>query len=369
MPTKDRNQENKSLPKYWRLKNGTYSYRVPSHLREQHGGKGEISLGQSLSEAYRKFAEFFEIGNDLKLMRDLFDRYRLEVVTEHASKKTRSLKYTSLDRLRYVMGDNLVSIITPQAIYKYRDHIGRKHSQAIANQDLSTLSHCFTKAIEWGVIAAHPMTGKKVVKFSATSRNRYVEDWELQEWASVANPFLVVYVVLKGVTGLRQQDLLTIRKRDITETELISVNIKTGKKLRFPLFTGDGSPTTVKQALDIVTGFYAQDRLNKSKKKKPMVISPWLFHTRTGECYYNLEERKASGFQSIWQRSMNKALLETKLQVRFTEHDLRAKVGSDFDTDLEAQTLLAHASINVTKKHYRRKGSVVTPAHGFTLKG
>ena len=51
MPSGIRNKANKALPKYWRLKNGTYSYRIPSHLRSLHDGKGEISLGQSLSEA------------------------------------------------------------------------------------------------------------------------------------------------------------------------------------------------------------------------------------------------------------------------------------------------------------------------------
>lgn len=356
MPPKNRLRQNKTLPKYWRLVKGTYYYRVPPHLRGQHHGKSEISLGQSLSDAYKKFAEIYQVDECITLMRELFDRYRMEVVLAHESQNTRNYKNTALDRLRAVMGDNLVSIITPQDIYKYRDHIGRTRSKKQANQDLETLSHVFTKSIEWGVLSEHPMTNKKVVKFSLPGRDRYVEDWELQEWANVANPFLIAYIVLKGTTGLRQQDLLTIKKRDITDTELVSVNIKTGKKLRFPLYIGD-KPSTVKLALDAVAKHY--------KDKHPFLLSPWLFHTRKGECYYDMEKNRSRGFASVWQRSMKKALEKTKLEERFTEHDLRAKVGSDVESDIEAQKLLAHTDVATTKKHYRRKGSIITPAKGF----
>jgi hypothetical protein len=152
MPSYRRAKHNKSLPKYWRLKNGTYSYRIPPHLRDLHGGKTEVSLGQSLSNAYRKFADFHQVEDDITRMTQLLDRYRLEVVPEHQSIHVQDLKNRSLDRLRASMGDNLVSVITPQFIYKYRDHIGRTRSHKQANQDLEVLSHCFTKAIEWGAV-------------------------------------------------------------------------------------------------------------------------------------------------------------------------------------------------------------------------
>lgn len=357
MAVNQRTKANSRLPKYWRFKHGTYSYRVPPHLRAMHGGKGEISLGQNLADAYRKFAGLHEAPGALRYMHELFDRYRLEVVTEHASANTRKAKNTCLDRLRAAMGDNLISVIVPQVIYQYRDHIGKTRSKKQANLDLEVLSHCFTKAIEWGAAASHPMTGKKVVKFSLAGRDRYVEDAELQAWATVANPFLVVYVVLKGVTGLRQQDLLTIRHADISATHLTSVNLKTKKKLRFPLWFADDVPTTVKIALDAVAQYYAAQP----------VASEWLFHTRTGACYYNVEKGQASGFASVWQRSMKKALATSGLNESFTEHDLRAKASSDLDSDMDAQKLLAHANAATTRKHYRRKGTLVQPAGGFTL--
>ncbi|MCH8845168.1 MAG: hypothetical protein IIC11_00310 [Proteobacteria bacterium] len=57
---------------------------------------------------------------------------------------------------------------------------------------------------------------------------------------------------------------------------------------------------------------------------------------------------------------MNKALKETKLTERFTEHDLRAKVASDLEVG-HARQLLGHANEEITERIYRRKTVMVKP--------
>jgi len=156
--------------------------------------------------------------------------------------------------------------------------------------------------------------------------------------------------------------MLTIKRSDISDTELTSINIKTGKKIRFPFYDTTGQPTRVKLAIDDVQDFYRSIR-----NPHVPVISQFLFHNRKGVCYWNVEKATCSGFDSIWQRHMDKALAETQLQVRFTDHDLRSKVASDLDTDQEASALLTHSSLQITRKHYRLKGQMVVPAAGFTL--
>ncbi|MGK0441828.1 MAG: hypothetical protein ACJA0N_001629 [Pseudohongiellaceae bacterium] len=47
---------------------------------------------------------------------------------------------------------------------------------------------------------------------------------------------------------------------------------------------------------------------------------------------------------------MKMAFAETKLENKFTKHDLRAKVGSDADTDEPAQRQLDHTSPATTHK-------------------
>ena len=62
---------------------------------------------------------------------------------------------------------------------------------------------------------------------------------------------------------------------------------------------------------------------------------------------------------------MAKAIKETNLINKFTEHDLRGKASSGLDTDFDAQKLLSDSSAAQTEKHYRRKGKVVDSTQGF----
>ena len=64
---------------------------------------------------------------------------------------------------------------------------------------------------------------------------------------------------------------------------------------------------------------------------------------------------------------MKKAIKQTDLAVSLTEHDLRAKVGSDQDSLELARQLLNHTSATRTKKAYRKNGAMVSPSKGFTL--
>ena len=96
--------------------------------------------------------------------------------------------------------------------------------------------------------------------------------------------------------------------------------------------------------------------MQKATKKND---SPWLFSTRTGQGYMS-ENGRSNSFDSIWQRFMAKALKETKLTERFTEHDLRAKVASDNDIN-RAQQLLGHSSPEITNRIYRRKAELIAP--------
>jgi hypothetical protein len=58
---------------------------------------------------------------------------------------------------------------------------------------------------------------------------------------------------------------------------------------------------------------------------------------------------------------MRRLLKDTKIAERFTEHDLRGKVGSDLASIGRATDLLGHASREFTKRHYRRKPEVIKP--------
>jgi integrase len=63
----------------------------------------------------------------------------------------------------------------------------------------------------------------------------------------------------------------------------------------------------------------------------------------------------------MWQRFMSRLLAETKITQRFTEHELRGKVGSDAESVERARQLLGHADSKITERVYGRKPELIRP--------
>jgi integrase len=133
---------------------------------------------------------------------------------------------------------------------------------------------------------------------------------------------------ISRVTGIRQADILKIKKSDLNTDGLYVQQNKTGKKQIF-----EYSPTLLKAI-----------ELAKSTSRK--VESIYLITTKYGTKY------TSSGFQTAWQRLMKKSGVEP-----FTFHDLRAKAGSEAS---DASKLLGNTAA-IAEKHYMRKPTVITP--------
>jgi integrase len=342
MSPKPRREENRGLPARWRFKHGAYYYRVPDDLTELWEGKKEYRLGKSLNEAYRVWATRLDLYADAKTMAELLDRYALEVIPMKAP-KSQELNLIAIRKLKPVFGHMPITAVKPIHVYQYRDKRGRDGKKA-ANHDIEVLSHAFTKAIEWGLCENHPIKGK-VRKFSTPPRRRYIEDWEIEEALKVASPFIKAYIRLKLLTGLRRGDMLSIKMSDLKEDGIHVTPRKTahssGKKLIIEW------SEELRSAIEEIT----------SLRKK--IYSIWLFHTNKGQPYIK-PDASANGFDSIWGRFMDKVLTRTSVTDRFTEHDLRAKVASDTESE-HARQLLGHSNIEITERIYRRKAEKIKP--------
>ena len=153
------------------------------------------------------------------------------------------------------------------------------------------------------------------------------------------------YIKIKLLTGLRRGDLLRLSVANLQGDGLHVTPGKTAK--------------TSGKRLIIEWSDELRAAVEEAKKARP-VISPFLFCNRRGECYVK-EDGTANGWDSIWQRFMDRLLEETKIELRFTEHDIRAKCASDAETLVHAQQLLAHADGRTTERVYRRKPERVKP--------
>lgn len=341
--------ENKGLPERWRFRYNAYYYQVPKAVRHHWDGKSEFRLGKTLPEAHKTFAKrIAAYSNELNTMAELLSRYEVEVVITKKPATQKSNKI-SLERLIRVFGNQPVAGIKSRHVYQYKDACTKKHGATSYNRDHEVLSHAFSKAIEWGVIDEHPMKGKVTkngIKEGVKPRDRYVEDWEVNEALKVASPFIQHYIHLKLITGLRKSDLLSITLSDLKEDGIKVTPRKTagssGKTITF-----SWTPE-LRQVIN-----------NIKELRHPRLASVYLFCTKRGQPYIK-EDGRTSGFDSTWQRFIKRALEETKLEVRFTENDLRAKAASDTDLS-HASKLLGHTNPSITDRVYRRKGEVVKP--------
>jgi integrase len=347
---------NNGLPKRWRFTHGAYYYSVPKGCEQHWEGKKTFKLGDTLPAAYAVWAQ--RINKPVEKsssIADLLDRYALQVVPTKAP-KTRVDNNRQIVRLRAVFGELTLTDLQPKDIYTYLDRRRNGHESkglVSARREIALLSHAFTKAVEWGYIARHPFKGE-IRLDGENPRTRYIEDWEIDECLALsakpndrATPMVQASIRIKCATGLRRGDILRIKISDI-KTDGIHVS---------PHKTRKRSPKK------IIFSWTPELRaaVQAAKDTHPVDISPWLFCTRRGECYVDEATGDAPGWSSLWKRFMRRVMTETKVTERFTEHDIRAKAGSDSGSAQSAQELLAHENLSTTQRIYRRKPRVVIP--------
>ena len=194
-----------------------------------------------------------------------------------------------------------------------------------------------------------------VINERTKPRTRYVEDWEIEEILALPSPrskggvkLIQAYIRLKLLTGLRKSDLLRLKMVDLKEDGIHVTTRKTGKPIIY-----DWSDD-LKNTIELIRGLNKRD------------ITVHVFANRKGLPYIDEKTGNTSAWDSMWQRFMKRVLDETKIEQRFTEHDLRAKCASDADSLEHAQKLLAHADSRITDKIYRRKPERIKPANFYS---
>ena len=341
---RQRNKENRGLPKRWRWNDGAFRYMVPKGQENHWDGKTQFRLGSTLAEAHRTFGgRIASTDGAIVTFGQLLDRYLFEV-TPTKAKRTQKDELVYIHKLRSLIGSNAVMDFRPQHAYQVRDHLKNNvikgSGEKQANRHMAVLKHVFTKSIEWGVIDSHPMHSGAFKMFpEKRSKMRIPSDAEVREAIKIANPMLQSYCELKLITGLRQTDLLGLTvhniKADYLEVMLSKTEDRTAQVLRFNL-------------TDEV-----REIIRECRERKP--LSKYLFKTRAGECQLK-EDNTCTGFESQWQRWQQK-LPKDK---RFSERSIRNLVGSQDELEIASERL-GHASTATTKKFYRNNVTNVDP--------
>lgn len=318
--------QRKDLPKRLYLRNSNYIYRPK--------GAKPINLGADYDDALRQYRKQVPQRTTLKTMSDLMDRYLIEIVPTKAPRTQRD-NATELKNLRLSFGDFLPDEITAQDIYKYLDGRG---APVRANREIAVLSHLFKKAIRWGAAKQNPCVRGEIERNREVPRTRYVEDAELEFFKQHASPLIRAYCDFKYLTGMRKGDILTLTRAHL-QAEGIRYSPRKTRK-RHPR-TGEMMArdrlvvwsAELRSIVERVLALRQRRRMRVKGKRIPLPESIYLFATKNGTPYYNESKAKADGFDAIWKRYMAKAKVaaeEAGWTLRhFTEHDIRAKAGTD----------------------------------------
>lgn len=331
------------LPTRWAYQHGAYYYRPRKDERQLFEDRSWYWLGRSYPDALREFARIkdIEAGQNLS---GAIDRYLVEFVAKKRP-QTQASYSASLERIRQGFGHYCADQIRPKDVYQYRDALAKKRTMNVANTDLKVLNGLLSACVRWGIVERNTIKGE-VAYFGIRDglkkvRNRYVEDWELIAWQSVASPQQVAFAAIVMLTGARKGDALRIMESHITDSILTILNSKTGEDAHYPLSES------------------LQEAIQQARTAKPRP-SLYLFANHRGRCYVG-EDGRCESFDRAWRKSMTKAIKETDLEVSFTRHDLRAKVGSDAENERRAQELLGHTDPSMTRRHYRRGKRIIRP--------
>ncbi len=347
MPLK-RNSENRGLPARWVHKHDAYYFMPPEKQRAQREGKSWFRLGSTLPEAYKVWAERVAAPERITTFNALFDRYLLqEVPTKKPNTQTGYRRF--VDELRKAFGTMALADIEPQHVYQYVD---KRSAKGSARHEADVLSAALSKAVEWGLIRANPLIGQVKLK-GAAPRTRDVEDWEIIEVLSLKPKrrlgsvgMVQAYLRLKLLTGLRQRDLLMLTLSAIKEDGIHVTPSKTKNS------TGKRRVYEWSDEL--------RAAVDAAKAVRP-ALSPFLFCNSKGAGYVNEALGTSTDWGNIWHNFMRRVLSETKVKVRFTEHDMRAVVAGCAESLERAQQLLGHSDSKVTQRVYRRKEERVRP--------
>jgi integrase len=327
--------KNKSHPTGWRWKCGAWRYRVPPGQEQHWDGKREFTLGRTLREAYKLWAERVQTQHQANTVADLLDQYVQEIVPTKATLTQRHNR-KAIGRLREVFGHMVIAELRTMHAQQYLRELRAKPFSA--NRDIELLSHVYAEAIRWGLAETNPIKGR-VQYHPERPRRRYITDAELAAILAAANKVQRAYIGLKILTALRRNDILTLRMVDLKED---GIHVEPRK-----------TASTTGERLVIEWTDELRDAVEQAKRARPRDIHSLLFCTRAGKCY--VKDGEASGWESSWQRLIARSGVE-----RFKDSDLRAKSASELPTDLAA-TLLGHADPKITRRVYQRAPRKVKP--------
>lgn len=320
---------------------------VDYFYREKYGKT--ISLGSDLVEAKLKWAELEAKAtpSELKMMGAIFDRYERDIIPGKAP-RTQTDNKAELKQLRLVFNDAPIEAITPAMVAQYRD---ARTAKTRANREIALLSHVFNTAREWGLCQqANPCQG--VRKNKEKPRDYYADDVVWKAVYSQACHELRDAMDLAYLTGQRPADVIQMRRDSVADGFLRVQQGKTAKRLRIRVSDDSGL-----NSLGLLLERIAKGNAEHSSQYLILNRRGWKV---SGQMLRNRWDEARAKAASEAEQNDDKGLA---LRIReFQFKDIRPKAASEISDIADASALLGHSKEEITRKVYRRIGSVAKPS-------
>jgi integrase len=231
--------------------------------------------------------------------------------------------------LRPVWGHVRWSDFDAPAISRWQEARGDQ-SIVQCNRELTVLVQLAKLAGKKGLLKDNPT--RFIDRLKERPRDRFVLDSEFAAVFVKALPIVRAAMFIASITGLRQGDILRLRRSDFSKEGLLVKTRKTGQPLLFAWTDG------LRQAYEMGTALREFASLH------------WLV-TEGGEEY------TSSGFRTLWHKAFKKARKADPTLARFTFNDLRAKAG----TESRDWQILGHLDQKTFQRVYQRLPRKVEP--------
>ena len=246
---------------------------------------------------------------------------------EHeAHPRTHTYYRVSSKALNAFLGKLPLDGITTAHVEKFKRIRAEKVSPASTNRDMAALRYMLNFAIRQGYIARNPVKGVKFLP-EGPGFMRVVSHEEQKRYLNKANPLLRDVAILILETGMRPEEVFTLRKENV-HLDRRYLFVPRGKTV----FARRNIPHT-DTALDVL-----KRRMRKAKHG-------WLFPHR----------RDPHMPMTTIQKAHEDALKDAKLKSRFRLYDLRHTFGSRSamaGVDLATlKELMGHSNISITMRY------------------
>lgn len=253
----------------------------------------------------------------------LWAKYQAEELGKKAV-KTQKGRRQEMSFILKVFGQIRPEDIEPHHIWTYWRSRGEIEQ---GKHEIRALSALLTFGRQCGALCKpNPCYGLQLP--SKGPRDHYVTDEAFLFVRDRAQPMIGYAMDLALLGGLDESTICSLERRHLTDEGIEYGRSKTGKVQL--LEWSDELRLTVKAIL-----------AERPQLRRALICN------RKGLPY------SPNGFQSQWQRLMRRCRADG-FKSHFHFHDLRAKSGSDAETDQEASDRLGHSSVELTRRVYRR---------------